>query len=129
MAKSLNFIVQTMVFDGLEGCMCERERYQKNIKNDTKIHPNTYEKSIQKHARKGMQKSWKNTNKWATKRGEINNKHIKKEVQKSMRKKQKKKHRYFDRAPGTLIGYLQGTPPVQNPHIKDTTHKVLCKIV
>ena len=39
-----------------------------------------------------------------------------------------KKHVYFDRAFGALIGYLQGTPPVQNPHIKDTTHKVLCKI-
>ena len=47
-----------------------------------------------------------------------------------MRKKTelKKKPGYFDRAFGTLIGYLQGTPPVQNPHIKDTTHKVLCKI-
>ena len=52
MVKSLNFIVKTMVFDSLEGCMCERERYQKNIKNDTKIHPKIYEKSIQKHARK-----------------------------------------------------------------------------
>ena len=38
-----------MVFDSLEGCMCERERYQTN---DTKIHPKIYEKSIQKHARK-----------------------------------------------------------------------------
>ena len=41
-----------MVFDSLEDCMCERERYQKNIKNDTKIHQKIYEKSIQKHARK-----------------------------------------------------------------------------
>ena len=46
-----------------------------------------------------------------------------------MRKKTDKKiYVYFDRAFGALIGYLQGTPPVQNPHIKDTTHKVLCKI-
>ena len=47
-----------------------------------------------------------------------------------MRKKTelKKNNVFFDRAPGALIGYLQGTPPVQNPHIKDTTHKVLCKI-
>ena len=48
-----------------------------------------------------------------------------------MRKKKtelKKQIGYFDRAPGALIGYLQGTPPAQNPHTKDTTHKVLCKI-
>ena len=79
---------------------------------------------------KGMQESWKNIKKWAKKGGEINKKRIDKEVQKSMRKKtdKKKKHVYFDRAFGALIGNLQGTPPVQNPHIKDTTHKVLCKI-
>ena len=79
---------------------------------------------------KGMQKLWKNTKTWAKKGSEINKKLIKKEVHKSMRKKTelKKKPGYFDRAPGALIGYLQGTPPVQNPHIKDTTHKVLCKI-
>ena len=46
--KSLKFIGKIIVFDGLEGCMCERERYLKNIKNDIKIHPKIYEKSIQK---------------------------------------------------------------------------------
>ena len=34
-------------FYGLEGCMGERERYQKNIKSETKIHPKIDEKSIQ----------------------------------------------------------------------------------
>ena len=40
--KSLKFIVKTNSFEGLEGCMCERERFQKNIKNDIQIN----EKSI-----------------------------------------------------------------------------------
>jgi hypothetical protein len=46
--KSLKFNVKTMVFYDLEGCMCERKRYQKNIKNDTKFHPKFNEKSIPK---------------------------------------------------------------------------------
>ena len=52
MVKTLKFIVKTNVFDGLEGCMCERERYQKNIKNETKIHPKIDDKSIQKSCSK-----------------------------------------------------------------------------
>ena len=52
MVKTLKFIIKNNVFDDLEGCMCERERNQQNIKNYTKKHPKIYEKSIQKHARK-----------------------------------------------------------------------------
>ena len=47
MVKSLKFIVKTNVFDGLEGCMCEQERYQQNIKNETNIQPKINDKSIQ----------------------------------------------------------------------------------
>ena len=43
------------------------------------------------------------------------------------KKNENKKHVYFDRAFGALIGYLQSTPPAQNLHTKDTTHKVICK--
>ena len=70
---------------------------------------------------KGMQQSWKNNKNWAKKGNGIDQKTYKKGGPKI----DAKKHVYFDRAFGTLIGYLQGTPPVQNPHIKDTTHKVL----
>ena len=46
-----------MFFDGLDGCICERERYPKNIKNKTNIHHEIDEQSIQNHARKrGNQK-------------------------------------------------------------------------
>ena len=44
--KSLKFIGKTMVFDGLEGCMCEREIHQKHIKNDSKTHPKIDTKSM-----------------------------------------------------------------------------------
>ena len=50
--KIIEFHCNNNGFDSLEGCMCERERYQKNIKNETKIHLKAYEKHIQKHARK-----------------------------------------------------------------------------
>ena len=33
-------------------------------------------------------------------------------------RKQKQNRGYFDRAPGALTGYLQGTPPAQNPPIQ-----------
>ena len=33
--------------EGLTGCVRERKMYQSNIKNDTKIHPNIDDKSIQ----------------------------------------------------------------------------------
>ena len=44
----MKFIGKTIVFDDLEGCMCEGYRYQKNIKNETKIHPKFNGKSIPK---------------------------------------------------------------------------------
>ena len=46
--KSLKFIGKTMVFDDFESFMCERSRYQKYIKNETKIHTKFNETSIQK---------------------------------------------------------------------------------
>ena len=36
--KSFKFIVNTSVFDSLEGCAREGYMYQKNIKNETNIH-------------------------------------------------------------------------------------------
>ena len=58
--KILNFIFKTMVFDDSECCMCEQERYQKNIKNETTIHPKIDEKMIQKSfSKKGYPKDGK----------------------------------------------------------------------
>ena len=48
MVKTLKLVVKTIAFNDLEGCMCERERYQQIIKSETKIHPQIDEKSIQK---------------------------------------------------------------------------------
>ena len=60
MVKSLKFIVKTSVLDGSEGCMYERQRYQKNIKNDTQIHPKIDEQSIQNSClKKGYPKDGK----------------------------------------------------------------------
>ena len=50
--KIIEIHCKANVFDALECCMCEQERYQQNIKSDTKIHPQIYEKSIQTPARK-----------------------------------------------------------------------------
>ena len=38
MVRTCKVIVKTKVFEGFEGCVRERERYQKNIKNETKKH-------------------------------------------------------------------------------------------
>ena len=80
--KSLKFIVKTIVFDGLEGYMCERERYQTNIKNKTKIHPKI---DTQIMLEKGVVKRWNTTKqmilkgdeKWETTR---KNKHANKKI-------------------------------------------------
>ena len=48
MVKSLNFIVKTIVFYVLEGCMREQEKSSTTIKNDVKIHPQIDETSMQK---------------------------------------------------------------------------------
>ena len=37
--KLIEIHCKNKLFDGLEGCMCGRERYQKNIKNEINIHP------------------------------------------------------------------------------------------
>ena len=47
MVKSFKFIVTTMLFVGLAGCVCERKMYRTNIKNDTQIHPQIKDKSMQ----------------------------------------------------------------------------------
>ena len=52
MVRSLKFIVKTSVFDALEGCMCERYGYQKNIKSETKIHSQIHDKSTRKRCSK-----------------------------------------------------------------------------
>ena len=46
-------------FKGLAGCMCERETHQLTVKSETRIHPTTYEKSIQiSCSEKGYPKYW-----------------------------------------------------------------------
>ena len=48
MVKSFKFIVKTNVFEGLSGRVRERKRYRTNINTYTKIHPQIYDKSMQK---------------------------------------------------------------------------------
>ena len=38
MVKSFNFVVKTLLFEGLAGCVLERKGYPKNIKNETEAH-------------------------------------------------------------------------------------------
>ena len=47
MINAFEFIVQTMGFEGLARCVHERKKYQKHIKNDTNIHPQINDKSMQ----------------------------------------------------------------------------------
>ena len=69
MVKSLKFIVKTNVFDRLEGCMCERWRYHKNIKSETQIRPKFDETSIQiSCSKKGYPKHNKSSKKWLKKK-------------------------------------------------------------
>ena len=51
MVKSLKFIIKSGVFDGLEGCMCERYGYQQNITSKTEIHSNTNENQCENDCR------------------------------------------------------------------------------
>ena len=80
MVKTLKFIVKTIVFEGLDVCMCEHEGYQKSIKSETKIHPNIDDKSedtssskkgYPKHGNKStkiIQKEYENENNLNTKK-------------------------------------------------------------
>ena len=86
--KSLKFIGKTMVSDSLEGCMCEWLRYQKNIKNETRIPLKFNEKSIQKICSKKREPKYENSSKQWSKNGA---KIHQKSLQKSMRKKVRKK--------------------------------------
>ena len=52
MVKSYKFIVKTMVFEGLTGCVREQGFHQKFIKNKSKIHPEIDVKSIVIRGRK-----------------------------------------------------------------------------
>jgi hypothetical protein len=45
--KPCKFIVRVIVFEGFARWVHERKIHQKSIKNDTKIHTEIYEKSIQ----------------------------------------------------------------------------------
>ena len=52
MVKSYKFIVKTMVFEGLTGCVREQGFHQTCIKNKSKIHPEIDVKSIGIRVRK-----------------------------------------------------------------------------
>ena len=58
MVKSLKFIVNTSVFEGLAGCTCERNRYQKNIKSATKSIPKSMKNQYKIVLEKGIPKTW-----------------------------------------------------------------------
>ena len=88
MVKTLKFIVENIVFDVLEGCMCERERYQKNIKSGTKIHPKIDTKIM---LEKGIPTRWKIIKKMIQKGDEKLEKTRKSKHVKKMRKDSKNK--------------------------------------
>ena len=60
MAKSFQFIVKAMIFEGLSGCVRERNMYQKHIKHEIKSFPNSVENRCEKDARKNDVKMMEN---------------------------------------------------------------------
>ena len=56
--KIIEIHYKNFCFNGLEGCMCERERYQQNIKNP--IIPKPLKNLYTNHARKGGSQKMKN---------------------------------------------------------------------
>ena len=55
MVNSFKLIVKTMVLEGFAGWVCERKRYQTNIKNESKTHSKIDVKTMLK---KVMPKCW-----------------------------------------------------------------------
>ena len=59
MVKSFKFIVKTMAFEGLAGCVREQKMYQNSIQMDTKIHAKIDEIETETMFEKVMQSSQK----------------------------------------------------------------------
>ena len=101
MVKTLKFIVKTILFDGLESCMCERWRYnKKHQKWDQTPSPNLSKINTKSMLEKWIPKRWKITKQVIQKGGDK----WEKTRMKNMRK-QKYKKREQTRVPaqsGTL---------------------------
>ena len=52
MVKSFNFIVKTIVFEGLTGCVREQKMYQDSIQMDAEIHAKVDENRSRNYVRK-----------------------------------------------------------------------------
>ena len=62
--KSFKLIVETIVFEGLAGCVRERERYQTNINIMVKTNPNRRKIGAEMMHERMMQKELKPIRKW-----------------------------------------------------------------
>ena len=67
MVKSLKFIVTTPVFEGLEGCVRERKRYQQNIKMIIKPIPKSMKNQCKIYTRKSDATNIEKHRKWSRK--------------------------------------------------------------
>ena len=85
--QSFKFIVITLVFEGLAGCVRERKSYQQNIKIDTLIHPKSMIKQCRIYARERDARMIEHVWKMEAKREPKSTKCNKKQAQQSMRKK------------------------------------------
>ena len=88
MVESYKFIVKTIVFEGLTGCVREHGFHQKCIKNKSKIHPEIDVKSIGIRVRKRDAQNNGKTSKIKSKRQPKSSNMQQKRVQKSMSKMQ-----------------------------------------
>ena len=55
--ESFKFIVNTMVFEGLTGCVCEQKMYQNSIQIDTQIHVKIHENQRRNYVQKRITKN------------------------------------------------------------------------
>ena len=60
MVKPFKFIVTTILFESLAGCVRERKTYQKHIKHEIRSFPKSVEKRRENDARKSYAKIMEN---------------------------------------------------------------------
>ena len=55
MLKYFGFFAKIVICEGLAGCVREQKSYQKNIKNDDKLHPKIDDKCMENAGQAGSQ--------------------------------------------------------------------------
>ena len=91
MVKSCKFIVKTMVFEGLTGCVREQKMYQHSIQMDTKIHAKLMKNRSRRYVRKSNANNSENHSTQSAIKHKTLPKHINKSTLKNTRKRKRKR--------------------------------------